>query len=233
MDDQVQEISNQVKGMTTKVREKADQDQVIMNFAGDMENNLDALDSDEELAALMLKRGFTETKREEGRGVLGELKATVQTRQVTLGTQGEKATQSEDDEKIARQKYADFRKIVRTAFTSSDTRKALGVSGLVPVDTEKFLVLAEAGYNAALEAPYKAALEALGFDSAEQAASMVTLTTFKAARTAHRAAIAEAQAATKTRDDAYKIARKWNTTLMNMAQIALRERPDLLGKLRS
>jgi hypothetical protein len=230
--DQVTEMTDQVKAKKAKVRERADQDQIIMNFVGDMENNLDALDADAELATLMLKRRFTETKREEGRGALGELKASVQARQVALGAQGERATQSEGDEKLARLKYADFRKIVRTAFTDADTRKALGVSGLVPVDTEKFLALAELGYNAAQEAPYKAPLEALGFDAVEQTASVATLTTFKAARIAHRAAIATAQAATKSRDDAYKIARKWNTSLINMAQIALREHSALLAKLR-
>ncbi len=215
-----------------QVRAKTDQDQVIANFIGDMEANLDALDTDAELAALMAKRGFKEPKCANGRALLTGLKTAFQGRQVALGTQGEKATASDADGKVARDKYADFRTTVRTAFTDSDTRKALGVSGLVPVDTEKFLTLAEAGYNVATQDAYAGPLEELGFDADEQAASLATLTVFRATRTTHQAAIAAAKAATKERDDAYKLALKWNSALNRMAKIALRERPDLLARLR-
>ena len=232
MSDQVQEMGNQVVETKDQVRTKADQDQVIANFIGDMEANLDALDTDAELAALMAKRGFKEPKLAQGRTLLTTLKTAFQARQVALGTQGEKATASETEEKAARAKYADFRTTVRTAFTDADTRKALGVSGLVPVDTEKFLTLAEAGYNAATQDAYVGPLAELGFDGDEQAASLATLTAFRATRTTHQAAIAAAKAATKERDDAYKLALKWNSALNRMAKIALRERPDLLARLR-
>ena len=239
MDDQVESNSDLVENKTdkieakkTKVKVRADQDQIISNFTGDMEANLDALDTDAELAALMAKRGFNEPKLAQGQALLTTLKTAFQARQVALGTQGEKATASETEEKAARDKYADFRTTVRTAFADSDTCKALGVSGLVPVDTEKFLTLAEAGYNAATQDAYVGPLAELGFDGDEQAASLATLTAFRATRTTHQAAIAAAKAATKERDDAYKLALKWNSALNRMAKIALRERPDLLARLR-
>ncbi|WP_395142507.1 hypothetical protein, partial [Armatimonas sp.] len=187
---------------------------------------------DTALSALMAKRGFGEPKKTEGRGLLNALKATYEVRQVTLGTQGERATASEADEKVARTKYADFRGTVRTTYTNADTRKALGVAGLVPVDSEKFLTLAEVGYSAAAQIPYAVALKGFGFDAAERATSLATLTVFKAAREAHRGAIAAAKAATRERDDAYKVALKWNRDLLRMAKITLRERLDLLAKLR-
>ena len=231
-DDQVGVKGDQVKNKAKGAVDRADQDQIIANFIGNMEGNLDALDGDPELAERMAKRGFVETRREEGRGALGELKATFQTRQVKLGTQGEKATLSDVAEKVAQTKYADFRGTVRTAFTAPDTRRALGVSGSVPKDTEKFLTLAETGYNAAAQAPYIAPLEGYGLDATERAASLASLTAFRAAREGHRSAIASAKAATKERDDAYKVALKWNRDLLRMAKIALRDRPDLLAKLR-
>ena len=239
MSDQVQKIEDQADGtiepiVKTKavVQKRADQDQIIANFIGDLEANLDSLDGDTYIAERMATRGFKEPKRAEGRIALTALKAKFQGRQVTLGTQGEKATASEAGEKVARKKYADFRGTVRTAYTDADTRRALGVSGLVPADTEKFLTLAEVGYSAAEQAPYGAGLEALGFDAAERTASVVTLTDFRAAREVHRTAVAAAKVATRERDAAYKVALKWNRDLLRMAKIALRERPDLLAKLR-
>ena len=200
IDDQVEMISDQVVKTKKTVQKKADQDQIIANFIGDLEANLDALDGDTALSALMAKRGFGEPKKTEGRGLLNA--------------------------------YADFRGTVRTTYTDADTRKALGVAGLVPVDSEKSLTLAEVGYSAAAQIPYAVALKGFGFDAAERATSLATLTVFKAAREAHRGAIAAAKPATRERDDAYKVALKWNRDLLRMAKITLRERLDLLAKLR-
>ena len=230
--DQVSNKADQVESKKKKVEDRADQDQVISNFIGDLEANLDSLDADAELAAKMAKKGFDADKRLAGRGFLTTLKTNFQARQVKLGMQGEKSSASEGAEKVARLKYTDFRSTVRTAYTDTNTRMALGVSGLVPADTEKFLTLAEAGYMTATQTPYAAALEALGFDTEEQVASVATITALKAARQTHRGAIASAKAATKERDDTYKVALKWNRDLLRMAKIALRERPDLLAKLR-
>ena len=58
IDDQVEMISDQVVKTKKTVQKKADQDQIIANFIGDLEANLDALDGDTALSALMAKRGF-------------------------------------------------------------------------------------------------------------------------------------------------------------------------------
>ncbi|WP_395142824.1 hypothetical protein, partial [Armatimonas sp.] len=76
IDDQVEMISDQVVKTKKTVQKKADQDQIIANFIGDLEANLDALDGDTALSALMAKRGFGEPKKTEGRGLLNALKAT-------------------------------------------------------------------------------------------------------------------------------------------------------------
>jgi len=135
---------------------------------------------------------------------------------LNIHTLASDAAQRDAAEAAARAGLADFRKIARQVFKdNANAQSNVGVTGRVPDDEEKFLTFATAAYESALShSTYLTALSRRGYAQAalqaEQAKAAVRATTL--------------------RDEA-KSLDAWWAEFRAVAQVVLKDRPDLLGLL--
>ena len=154
-------------------------------------------------------------------------------RQEALAGRKEAATALRQADRAARSGFDDFRKIARAVFKDDPAaRTSVGTDGRVPQDREKFLTQASAAYAAAFgHSTYLTALARRGVTRAALEAEQGKLAALTAADAAHNTAQAAARRATSERNAAVRGLDNWWGEFRAVAQVALKERPDLLGEL--
>ena len=117
---------------------------------------------------------------------------------------------------------------------NESAKSSLGVGGRAPDDQEKFLTVATVSYASALaHSTYLTALIRRGYNQAAVQAEQAKLKALTEADAAHQVAKAAAKRATADRDSAAKALDAWWAEFRAVAQVALKERPDLLAQLES
>ena len=123
----------------------------------------------------------------------------------------------------------EFRDTVRLAFPKDKAaQQALGATGKVPQDQEKFLILVRACAAAAKTPGYAQKLVQKGYDS-DAFESLIE--DFASNRAALAATNQSAQGATAQRTADFKAVQDWSQTFYGALKLALKNRPDLLGPL--
>ena len=222
-------------GESAKIKKKrptpAEQDEALANFISQSRVTLDTILATPEILTLLAPRGYGSAKLNAGLKLQSAAQSAFTVRQTAIGDET-KANQAVTSARTAaRIAYFDFRETVRAAYRGVSERQALGIVGTIPADTEKLLTLARSGYAAAGKAPYSTVLSGLGYNGAGLSAATATLNTLQSARSAQEAARSAAIAATTARNDDAKALREWMQALHRITKIALRTRPDLLGRL--
>jgi hypothetical protein len=204
----------------------ADQDQDVANLITEIKQMIGAAQGDAALGALLAARGYNAAKLDEGQRLQAAAQDAFNARQTAMAAQKQAASAQADAESAARQSYTDFRKIARTIFTAPADQSALGLTGEIPRDAQKFITTARASYTAAQSAPY-AALAGYGFP----AEALAALDAFSNAAQAQNAAAAQAVKATADRDAAVDALKQWNKQFKSVAAVALRGQPAQAKKL--
>jgi hypothetical protein len=225
-------MSDAVEPTPKPSRRKSDQDQEIADFNTASAQYLDTVTGDAEIAAALEGRGYGAARLTEGRTLQQTLQAAITHRQTMIGSQGTAGSGLSGAGEDARLAFKDYRETVQSiaAFTADD-RKALGASGEILKDRQKFITQARAAYDNARLPAYAPTLAEFGYPANALAAARATLDTYSKADTDQNAVGGDATKATADRNAAYEELKTYMKQLKGIANVALRQRPDLLKKL--
>jgi hypothetical protein len=214
-------------------RPHASQDQALANRIGANRAALTAVQDNAELGALLASRGYDVAAIVAGLALCDAALTGYTARQNALADQQQASAAAQAVEAAARAGFDDFRTIARAVFQSDPpAQTALGATGRVPPDREKFLIVAAAAYASALaRAGYLAALSKRGYDRAALEAGQTQLTALIQADAAHETAKTAATRATAVRDAAVKTLDAWWIEFRAVARVVLKGRPDLAAAL--
>jgi len=214
-------------------RGRANQDQALANRINQYRNALAAVQANAELGALLAPRGYDAAAIAAGVGLCDAAQTGFNVRQEAQAGQLQASVAMQSALKAARAGFDDFRKIARAIFkTDPAAQSALGATGRLPDDREKFQTAAAAAYAVALgHDAYLTALGKRGFGQAALAAEQVKLAALTQANAANETAQAAARRATIERDAAAKSLDGWWAEFRVVARIAFKDRPDLAGAL--
>lgn len=207
-------------------------DSVITGF----ELTLTNVSAEPEIAALMQARGFPKERVDEGLALVRAARAGQQTRQAELGNQKQATAAFTEAFAAARSAYADFRETARAHFKNAKASpaawQALGLTGLMPQDTDGFIDTAYATFDNALANPeIVAALTPYGYNSEKITQARATVAAAAGANQVQERAKGAALRTTAVQDQAYEQAKAWMSVFKRIARRALQGRPDLLAKL--
>jgi hypothetical protein len=216
---------------TKPIQPRAEQDQAIANAITAARQLVGTARTDAEIAGILSQRGYDEAALAQGLQLQEAAQAAFTARQTAMAAQKQATAALTGANTTARQTYADFRETARAVFTPSADRTALGLTGAVPKDTQKFVTLARASYTAARTEPYRSTLATYGYSSETIAQAITTLDALIVADETQNAAIGAAKKATADRDAAYKALDAWTRQFKRIAKVALRTQPALARKL--
>jgi hypothetical protein len=211
------------------VRLRSEQDRRLADRISTYRTALVAVQTNADLAALLAARGYNERAIATGIGLCDTAMASFTARQNALGARREAAAAERTAEEATRNGFDSFRRVARGVFTADhDARKELGTTGAVPKDEEEFITVTSAAYATALgKSAYLERLSPHGYDQAGLEAEQARTSALTAAAAAHESAKAAAVQATATRDAAARALSMWWAEFRGVAQVVLKERPDL------
>lgn len=192
-------------------------------------NSLDSI----EIQELMSQRGYPTAALIHGQRLydLAVQAGAVQTiKQSARQATTERAHQAR---RAARKSYMELAKTVRALYLAGSVeRMALGVTGPTPKSAAKFLSAALTLYTNALnQGAIGQALAAHGFDTAKLERGLALTAEYQQMVRAQLAAASAAVQATSNRNEALAALQKWTARYVEIAKIAMEDRPDLAGTL--
>jgi hypothetical protein len=218
--------------ITKKKRRTPDeQDRELSNFIAQSKVTIETILNTPEIFALVAPRGFDAAKLADGLRIQAISQDTFTKRQEAIGAEASANLAVSEARKKAYVAYNDFRETARVAYRSETERRKLGVIGTIPSDTEKLLTQARASLATAGQAPHSAIFNTLGYDAAGISSAMATIEVLHTTRIEQEQRRTAAIAATATRNDAATRLKQWMQDLKRIARVALRARPELLGRL--
>ena len=216
---------------TKPVRSYAAQDQRLADRITAARQIIETVRADAELTALLAGRGYDQAALAEGLVLQEAAQTAFAARQMAMAALQAANAALQVADAAARRAYTDFRATARAVFTAPADRTALGLAGIAPKDTQKFITQARASYAAAQAAPYQAPLSTYGYPQTAIAAATAALDALAAADERQNAAAGAARQATADRDAAAKALTAWVSRFRQIAKVALRDRPALAQKL--
>ena len=225
-----------VEPATVKPRgPRSAQDQADANLINTYRTCLTAAQGQPDLVALMQPRGFGADGLLDGLKVCDLAQTAFNARQLALDAKGTAAKALKLAESAARTGYADFNRIAAKVLADNPTAKAaLVIPARLLNDQDKFLTNVEAAYNAALKrTTYLAALGKRGYTAEALQAELAKLKAWTQASADYDRAVQAAARTTAERKAAVKALKTWWAEFYATAQVALKDRPDVLGLLES
>lgn len=208
------------------------QNQSIQNFIGDAETFLITVATDADINRAMGQHGYDAEELAEGNRLLGVAAEAFGVRLTGIaGKTGMQQQKTTNDEQ-ARNDYAAFRLIARAAFPAQADRVALGLTGNVPHDLQKFVTLAHTSYTNAAKAPHTTKMTKRGFSTDALTTLSRGLDSLSGTDSQNAIATGEAQEATGARDDAYDALKEFIKEASGVARGALRGNGGALTKLK-
>lgn len=214
------------------VKRNAEQDQRIANQIAADGQYLETVRTDPEISVMLAQRGYTALKLADGDALQVAAQAAFTQRQTAMAGQGHASAGLSGRTAEVREMYKDFRDTVRAIsdFTAAD-RLALKVNGTIPADRQKMITAARASFQAAQAPTYAATLALYGYSSEVIGKALEQIDAYAAADVGQNSAIGDATRATADRNAAYTALQTYMKQLRRIANVALRQRPDLLKKL--
>ncbi|MCX6366350.1 MAG: hypothetical protein NTX57_06515 [Armatimonadetes bacterium] len=229
MDETKQTTGAAVPTATKKKKTFAEQDQEQMNLVGEVDKCIRTLEQSAEALTLVAKRDVTLTTLAEGKAWIAAYQASFTVREQKLGAITEKTALVSSGWEGIKDGLTEFRETVRLAFPKDKAaQQALGATGKVPQDQEKFLILVRACAATAKTPGYAEKLVQKGYDS-DAFENLVE--DFASNRAALAATNQSAQGATAQRTADFKAVQSWSQSFYRALKLALKNRPDLLGPL--
>jgi len=214
---------------------RSPQDQADANLINTYRTCLTAAQSHPDWVALMQPRGYGADGLLDGLNACDLAQTTFNARQLALDTKGTAAKTFKAADDAARTGYADFSRIAAKVLADNPTAKAaLVIPARLLSDQDKFITNVEAAYNTALKrTTYLAALSKRGYTAEAIQAELAKLKALTRASAANDTAALAATRTTAERKAAVKALKTWWAEFYATAQVALKDRPDLLGLLES
>ena len=211
----------------------AAQDQATANLINTCRTSLTAAGGHAALLALTGSRGYDAAGLAEGLAACNLAQDKFNARQIAMDNKRVAAKALKVADAAARTGYADFSRIAAKVFQDNPTAKAAVIIPARQIqDQDKFLTTVDGAYNTALaRSTYLAALSKRGYTQAALQAEQAKLQALTQASAANEAALAAATRATTERNAAVKALKTWWAEFYATAQVALKDRPDLLGLL--
>ncbi|HEY6168257.1 MAG TPA: hypothetical protein VI454_09480 [Verrucomicrobiae bacterium] len=208
------------------------QDQQIANEISTAEQAITGAMEQTDVLARLKPRSYDEKELKKGLSLQEAAQEAFNTRQQRAGTAAQAKQMRDTAEKTAREQFSDYRQTCQANYLRRDDRKALGASGRVPTDIEKFITTARAAYTAAGQVPYGDTLAVYGYDEEKLKEAFVGLASVAEAEGEYRARAGEAKGATKDRDTAHREMKKWFGKFKKIAKLALKGQPGLREMLK-
>ena len=209
------------------------QDQADANLINTYRTCLTAAQGSPDFIALMKSRGYDGAGLLEGVQGCDLAQGAFNTRQLAMDTKDTSSKVYKAADSAARSGYTDFSRIAGKVMAANPTAKAaLVIPARLLKDQEKFLTNVEAAYNTALtRSTYLAALSKRGYTAEAIQAEQAKLKALTQASAAYDIAAKAATRTTAERKAAVKALKTWWDEFYATAQVALKDRPDLLGLL--
>lgn len=132
----------------------------------------------------------------------------------------------------ARIDYAAFREIARAAFPKQSDRIALGLTGNVPHDLQKFITLAHTSYSSASGGLWAKKMTKRNYAAARLATLNGALTALSGSESGRNIAAGAAEENTLARDAAYADVKEWIKEAHGVARGAFRGNQGALTNLK-
>jgi hypothetical protein len=207
------------------------QNKIITSYVTDADRFLSIASTDPEIQSILAEHGYDAAEIAQGMELVKAASGGVAKRQEKLG--GKKGAM--DDLNLsadgARETYAAFREIARAAFPDQADRVALGLTGDVPEDFQRFITAAHTSYTNASKPAYTVKMTRRGYAPSRLATLLENLDSFAEDQSKKVGAAGEAMDSTEERNTAYAALRAYMKELKGVARGALRGKPGLRAKL--
>jgi hypothetical protein len=214
------------------VRRLADQDRRTANAILRAFQLIETVQGNPELGRILAERGYDAAMLQSGLELFQAAQAAFNQRQGAMAAQRQASAALVGVEATARDNYRDFREVARALFKDDSHRKALVLEGRMPRDRQRFIMDAQAAYKAALDEPFQSELSIYGGFSPETLQSLIAdLEALAAADDDQNEAIGVAVKATAERDRLAGELDAWVKRFRHIANVALRDHPDLAKAL--
>lgn len=225
--------ANQVPGIeNTPVRQRASQNRILANQRLIAFQLIETVRANPELAAILAARSYDEARLKEGLALYQTAQSTAESRQNAMGRQQEASEALNALEARIKTRYTQFRVVCRALFPSAADRTVLMLDGSAPADRQQFIAAALTSYRAAQDQRYLPDLSAYTeFSSELLTQSAADLETLAGLDNTQNGVIAQAVEATALRDRAAVALSDWVKKFRAVAQLALKDRPDLAKAL--
>ena len=207
------------------------QNKIITKYVTDAETFLETASTDTEIQPILAAHGYDAAEFAIGDGLVAAAGGEVAKRQAKLGQAEDAVDELHLGADGARDTYAQFREIARAAFPAQGDRVALGLTGDVPEDFQRFVTLAHTSYTNASLAAYTAKMTKRNYAPARLTTLLANLASFTEDKSKKNQAAGDAMESTKDRNDAYIALRAYMKELKGIARGALRGNKGALSKL--
>lgn len=208
------------------------QSQAIQNYITDAQTFILTITNDPDVHPVMDAHGYNAAELTNGNNLLKAAADAFGVRLTGIANKTEAQGGLTTAITQARDEYAAFRLIARAAFPKQSDRVALGLTGNVPHDLQKFVTLAHTSYTNAAMAPWTTKMTMRNYAPARLTALSAALDALAGTDSETAIAAGEAEKDTKVRDGAYAALKEWIKEAHGVARGAFRGNAAALTKLK-
>jgi len=215
--------SDQPVPQNSQPHHRSAQDQAIADAISAAEQCIGKARDTADMVTLLAPRGYDAAALQAGLARQGAARDAFNAQPAAVGKASAAKEARDVAGKAAKQDYVDFRGTAQAVFKKdAAARKALGATGAVLEDLQKFVSQAAASYAAADDAAYAAPLAVRGWTTARLSAAHADLPALLARDNEFKAADSKAVASTAARDAAFGELNAWMGEFRKIARLALK-----------
>jgi hypothetical protein len=207
------------------------QNKIITSYVTHAERFLTTASTDSEIQPILAEHGYDAAEFAQGMALVEAASGGVAKRQEKLGGKKDAVDELHLSAQGARDAYTAFREIARAAFPTQADRIALGLTGDVPEDFQRFVTAAHTSYTNAGKPAYTAKMSKRNYAPARLTTLLENLDGFTEDKSKKDEAAGEAIDSTGERNTAYVALRAYMKELKGVARGALRGKHGLRAKL--
>jgi len=200
------------------------QNKIITAYVTDADRFLTTASTDTEIQPILAEHGYDAAEFAIGTGLVATASGGVAKPQEKLGGRKGAVDELHLSANGARDAYAAFREIARAALPDQADRVALGLTGDVPEDFQRFVTAAHTSYTNAGKPAYTVKTKR-NYAPARLTTLLANLESFTDDKSKKDEAAGEALDSTGERNDAYVALRAYMKELKGVARGALRGNP--------
>jgi hypothetical protein len=208
------------------------QNQAIQNYISEADTFITTVKNDVEINPVMAAHGYDAAELTSGDALLQSAADAFGVRLTGISGKTEKHEDLMSSDEQVRDDYAGFRSIARAAFPAQADRVALGLTGNVPHDLQKFVTLAHSSYTNAAKAPWTTKMAKRNYAPARLTTLNAALDALAGTESQSAIAAGAAEQTTEARDQAYGALKEWIKEAHGVARGAFRGNAGALTKLK-